>query len=47
MTNNELLMQFQSDILNVPLRRPVVSETTALGAAFAAGLGGLKLVSAY
>ena len=35
--NNEL-MQFQADILNVPVIRPVVAETTALGAAYAAGL---------
>ncbi len=38
MTHNELLMQFQADILNVPVIRPTVSETTALGAAYAAGL---------
>jgi len=38
MVFNELLMQFQSDILNVPLVRPKVAETTALGAAYAAGL---------
>lgn len=38
MVGNELLMQFQSDILNVPVVRPKVSETTALGAAYAAGL---------
>ena len=38
MVNNELLMQFQSDILDVPVIRPSVSETTALGAAYAAGL---------
>jgi glycerol kinase len=38
MVVNELLMQFQSDILNVPVIRPKVSETTALGAAYAAGL---------
>ncbi len=38
MVNNELLMQFQSDILNVPVIRPSVTETTALGAAYAAGL---------
>jgi glycerol kinase len=31
-------MQFQSDILGVPVARPVVSETTALGAAYLAGL---------
>jgi glycerol kinase len=35
---NNLLMQFQSDVLGVPVRRPVVSETTALGAAYLAGL---------
>lgn len=35
---NNFLMQFQSDILNVPVERPVVSETTALGAAYLAGL---------
>ncbi len=39
MVANELLMQFQSDILNVPVIRPKVTETTALGAAYAAGLG--------
>ncbi|WP_278265071.1 glycerol kinase GlpK [Nocardia sp. AG03] len=38
MTGNDLLMQFQSDILDVPVVRPVVRETTALGAAYAAGL---------
>jgi glycerol kinase len=38
MTANELLMQFQSDVLGVPVVRPAVTETTALGAAFAAGL---------
>ncbi|MGH3909898.1 MAG: FGGY-family carbohydrate kinase, partial [Pseudonocardiaceae bacterium] len=38
MVANELLMQFQADILGVPVIRPVVSETTALGAAYAAGL---------
>jgi len=38
MVANELLMQFQSDILDVPVIRPKVSETTALGAAYAAGL---------
>ena len=38
MVRNELLMQFQADILGVPVIRPVVSETTALGAAYAAGL---------
>ncbi|OFY82205.1 MAG: glycerol kinase [Bacteroidetes bacterium RIFCSPLOWO2_12_FULL_35_15] len=35
---NNLLMQFQSDILEVPVERPIVSETTALGAAYLAGL---------
>ncbi|RLL46631.1 glycerol kinase [Oceanobacillus piezotolerans] len=35
---NDLLMQFQSDILGVPVERPVVQETTALGAAYLAGL---------
>jgi glycerol kinase len=38
MTANELLMQFQADVLGVPVIRPAVSETTALGAAYAAGL---------
>jgi len=38
MIMNELLMQFQSDILNRPVVRPVIRETTALGAAYAAGL---------
>jgi glycerol kinase len=38
MTVNELLMQFQADVLGVPVIRPAVTETTALGAAFAAGL---------
>jgi glycerol kinase len=38
MVGNELLMQFQSDILTRPIVRPMVSETTALGAAYAAGL---------
>ena len=38
MVFNELLMQFQSDILNVSVVRPKVAETTALGAAYAAGL---------
>lgn len=38
MVYNNLLMQFQSDILGVPVIRPVVAETTALGAAYAAGL---------
>ena len=35
---NNLLMQFQSDILGAPTVRPVVTETTALGAAYLAGL---------
>ncbi|MCW2647203.1 MAG: glycerol kinase [Pseudonocardiales bacterium] len=38
MVGNELLMQFQADILDVPVVRPVIAETTALGAAYAAGL---------
>ena len=37
-TANDLLMQFQADIIGVPVVRPVVAETTALGAAYAAGL---------
>jgi glycerol kinase len=37
-TANNLLMQFQSDILNTKVLRPVVTETTALGAAYLAGL---------
>jgi glycerol kinase len=38
MVVNELLMQFQADVLGVPVSKPVVAETTALGAAYAAGL---------
>ncbi len=38
MTANELLMQFQADVIGVPVIRPAVTETTALGAAYAAGL---------
>lgn len=38
MTANELLMQFQADQLNIPVIRPKVTETTALGAAYAAGI---------
>ncbi|MFC7341432.1 glycerol kinase GlpK [Saccharopolyspora griseoalba] len=38
MVVNELLMQFQADILGVPVIRPMINETTALGAAYAAGL---------
>jgi glycerol kinase len=38
MTADEVLMQFQADVLGVPVIRPAVTETTALGAAFAAGL---------
>ena len=38
MVVNDLLMQFQADVLGVPVVRPVVEETTALGAAYAAGL---------
>jgi len=36
--SNNLLMQFQADILGVPVQRPKVAETTALGAAYLAGL---------
>jgi glycerol kinase len=36
---NDLLMQFQADLLGVPVVRPKVTETTALGAAYLAGLG--------
>ncbi|WP_203567529.1 glycerol kinase GlpK [Aestuariimicrobium ganziense] len=38
MTANQTLMQFQADLLGVPVVRPVVAETTALGAAYAAGI---------
>jgi glycerol kinase len=38
MTANELLMQYQADVLDVPVVRPAIAETTALGAAYAAGL---------
>ena len=38
MVYNDLLMQFQADCLQVPVIRPKVAETTALGAAYAAGL---------
>ncbi|WP_459549435.1 glycerol kinase GlpK [Nocardia sp. X0981] len=38
MVANDLLMQFQADILDMPVVRPLVNETTALGAAYAAGL---------
>ena len=38
MVANELLMQFQADMLGVPVVRPKVAETTALGAAYAAGI---------
>jgi glycerol kinase len=37
-TSNDLLMQFQADLLGVPIVRPMVRETTALGAAYLAGL---------
>ncbi len=37
-SRNNLMMQFQSDILNIPVTRPATTETTALGAAFLAGL---------
>ena len=36
---NDLLCQFQADLLGVPVQRPEIVETTALGAAFMAGLG--------
>jgi len=38
MVQDELLMQFQADVLGVPVIRPTVAETTSLGAAYAAGL---------
>ena len=38
MVENDLLMQFQADILDRPVVRPAIKETTALGAAYAAGL---------
>ena len=38
MTDDDLLMQFQADIVDRPVVRPAIKETTALGAAFAAGL---------
>ncbi len=38
MVRNELLMQFQADLLGVPVIRPMIAETTSLGAAYAAGL---------
>jgi glycerol kinase len=38
-TANDLLMQFQADVLGVPVVRPKITETTALGAAYLAGLG--------
>ncbi len=38
MVSNQLLMQFQSDVLRVPVVRSTIAETTALGAAYAAGL---------
>ena len=37
-TQNDFVMQFQADILGVPVERPVITETTALGAAYLAGL---------
>jgi glycerol kinase len=36
--NNNLLLQFQSDLIDAPIARPKVTETTALGAAYLAGL---------
>jgi glycerol kinase len=52
MTANNLLMQFQSDVLGVPVVRPMIAETTALGAAYAAGLavgfwGSIEELRAY
>jgi glycerol kinase len=52
MTANSLLMQHQADVLGVPVIRPVVAETTCLGAAYAAGLAtgvwsGLDELSAH
>jgi glycerol kinase len=52
MTANNLLMQHQADVLGVPVIRPVVAETTCLGAAYAAGLAtgvwsGLDELSAH
>ena len=38
MSRNELLMQFQADVLGIDIVRPRIAETTALGAAFAAGI---------
>ena len=38
MVKNELLMQYQADLLDVPVIRPKITETTVLGAAYAAGL---------
>jgi glycerol kinase len=38
MTKNELLMQFQADILGSPVAAPAIAEITATGAAYAAGL---------
>lgn len=38
MVHNQLLMQFQADVLGVPVVRPTIAETTSLGAAYAAGL---------
>jgi glycerol kinase len=38
MTANNLLMQFQADVLDAPVVRPTIAETTCLGAAYAAGL---------
>ncbi len=39
LTANNFIMQFQSDLLNIPLVKPKIAETTALGAAFIAGIG--------
>jgi glycerol kinase len=39
MSNSEICMQTQSDLIGIPVDRPAMRETTALGAAFAAGIG--------
>ncbi|NLM43967.1 MAG: glycerol kinase GlpK [Clostridiales bacterium] len=38
-SSNDFLMQFQADMLNINIKRPIITETTALGAAYLAGLG--------
>lgn len=42
LTNNNFIMQFQSDLLNIPLILPLINETTALGAAFISSIGSKK-----